>query len=173
LPFSCRKRHNEPSESNDLERAAVGWNGGLGGLATHARLPQWHARTTRHDGRSVEPHAAPNHASTTDAEKESRSTQRAVGTGGHDACMLHDQPSYHHSTTGMRFCDAVNTKSGVPTTLPQPPNGGVQLPRAHCNNRQKANDLAREAVSWNALFGGGLPYLSFNRATSKGWKSET
>jgi hypothetical protein len=38
----------------------------------------------------------------------------------------------------------VNTKSGVPTRLPQPPNGLAFRCRARCTeSRQKANDLAR------------------------------
>jgi hypothetical protein len=39
LPFSCRKRAATACQNtNDLVRAAVGWNGGLGGLVTDARL---------------------------------------------------------------------------------------------------------------------------------------
>jgi hypothetical protein len=33
------------------------------------------------------------------------------------------------------------------------PNGGVQPPRARWNSLQNANDLAREAVGWNDVFG--------------------
>jgi len=33
---------------------------------------------------------------------------------------------------------------------------GIQVPRARCiGSRQKSHDLAREAVSWNAVLGGG------------------
>ena len=38
LPFSCRKRCTDCQKSNDLVRAAVGWNGGLGGLVNDARV---------------------------------------------------------------------------------------------------------------------------------------
>jgi hypothetical protein len=39
LPFSCRKRATEMCQKRpDLAREAVGWNGGLGGLVTDARL---------------------------------------------------------------------------------------------------------------------------------------
>jgi hypothetical protein len=39
----------------------------------------------------------------------------------------------------------------------------------HVKNRT----TLREAVGWYAVFGGDLPHLLFNRATSKGWKCET
>jgi len=64
--------HRITSKSDDLGRAAVGWNGGLGGLAAGLHVPHWHDRTTRHNGRSAESPAAPKHASTTDTEKEPR-----------------------------------------------------------------------------------------------------
>src|SRR4051794_5445747 len=55
LPFSRRKRCTDCQNSEDLGRAAVGWNGGLGGLATDARLLLAYAHHTstkprQHDG---------------------------------------------------------------------------------------------------------------------------
>jgi hypothetical protein len=38
MPFSRRKRCTDCQNTNDLVRAAVGCNGGLGGLAIDARL---------------------------------------------------------------------------------------------------------------------------------------
>jgi hypothetical protein len=79
LPFSCRKRAAETCQKAfDLARAAVGWNGGLGWLASNAGLHQWHARTARHDERSAEPHTAHDHAGTTDIKKRSHGST----TGG-------------------------------------------------------------------------------------------
>jgi hypothetical protein len=41
---------------------------------------------------------------------------------------------------------------------------GVQLRRARCTpSRQKSNDLAREAVSWYAVFGGGRTFHAADR----------
>ena len=37
--------------------------------------------------------------------------------------------------------------------MPKSPNGRVQLPRAPKKRSQKTNDLAREAVGWNDMFG--------------------
>jgi hypothetical protein len=64
--------HNNCQNAYDLAREAVGWNGGLGGLAAELGVPQRHERATRHDELSAEPHAAPNQASTTDTEKAAR-----------------------------------------------------------------------------------------------------
>jgi len=46
-------------------------------------------------------------------------------------------------------------EKGLPTTLPQPPNGLAFSCRERAGRRlQKTNDLAREAVSCNAGLGG-------------------
>src|SRR3954466_13981838 len=44
-------------------------------------------------------------------------------TGAHEAGTPHHGRLYHRSTTSIHFCDALNTKNGWTTTLPQPPNG--------------------------------------------------
>jgi hypothetical protein len=112
-------RHETGQKANDLARAAVGCNGGLGGWPpTLACCP--HARTT----------LARNHAGTTGVWSGSRAAYDHAQHHGH----RHDGPSNHASTTGTGTTESarrafqnrarlVEIKNGLSTTLPQPPNG--------------------------------------------------
>jgi hypothetical protein len=91
-PTDCRSaaasavRHRV--QKTTISREAVGWNGGLGGLATDARLPQRHDRTTlaRYHGCTTSVH--PNHAqhtiapSTTGVPHDGRSNYASTTSTG-------------------------------------------------------------------------------------------
>jgi hypothetical protein len=99
-------------------------------------------------------HGRSNHARTTRVQHHGPSNH--IGTTG----AQHHGPAYHASTTdtgttkidttGVADCDELFTKNGVPTTLPQLPNGvgisgGALIDRKSGradSNLQKSNDLA-------------------------------
>jgi hypothetical protein len=101
LPFSRRKRiAKNCQKANDLARAAVGWNGGLGALATHAGLlpacahhPGTESRP--HNGRLMESPHAPDHT-----EHDGQTAPRAIAPRRHHG-RWHDETG----TTGVRIRD--------------------------------------------------------------------
>ena len=140
-------------KSNDLARAAVGCNDGFGGLAAVIRLlrvcaPPQHG-TTRHNGRSAEPPAARDHAGTTGVRWNH--TRHAITRSTTGA--PHHGRSYHRSIPGTphdrnrhhgrsRIAPDGHEK-GVPTTLPQPPNG---LPISR-RKRAASDHLKKDPIS--------------------------
>ena len=148
LPFSSRKRaairvsksERSRARSGRLERR-VGWAGVCGSHAPGMTAPHRHGTTLarRAFGRD--------HAQYT-------ITLRRTGTP-------HDGPANHACTTsnlhhGPSHPSAAHVaKTGLPTTLPSRPTVLPFRCRArHTRSRQKRNDLAREAVSWNGVLGG-------------------
>ncbi len=129
MPFSRRKRTAIAVKMRTISRAkrstgTAGWAGWLPRLACHCGMrapPGTTGARLNHTLHTITP-----------AQRTSRSNhapaQRAICTDAHDAGTPHNGHMYHRSTTstgttGMRFCDAVNRKNGVPTTLPSHPTG--------------------------------------------------
>jgi len=104
------------------------------------------------------PHNGPSyHAGTTGAQHNEPSSH--TGTTG----AQHNGPSYHTGTTGFGTPERAEqafrkrnsllpTKKGMTTALPRVPNGLAFSCRERAGrSRSKTNDLAREAVSCNAV----------------------
>jgi hypothetical protein len=118
--------------------------------------------TTRHTGRSLEPHPAQNHTSTTDRQKRSPCPKRAVCTGGHNERSAPRAfiPRQHHEhwhdasgTTGTRHSDELYTKTGLRPHCPAAERPAFSRRERATRSHSSSNDLARAAVGLECIVG--------------------